>query len=297
MLNPNPILRKLGFSDHERVAIIHVDDVGMCHASIEAFKELDAFGLISCGAVMVPCPWFLRAAEYARTHPQADLGVHLTLTSEWSQYRWGPISTCDVQTGLLDDEGYFHHRSQPVQQMADPTAVQRELEAQVAKAEAAGIIPTHIDTHMGSVAHMKFMQGYVQLGLTKHVPAMLFRMDEAGWRATGLDAETAVLAAKMMAQLEESGVPLLDHLGGLPLDPSENRLEQAKKAFADLKPGVTHFIIHAAMDTPELRAITPDWRMRVADFETFQSEELRHEISGLGVQVIGYRKIKELIQP
>jgi chitin disaccharide deacetylase len=102
---PNPVLKKLGCSNADRLVIIHVDDVGMCQASIAAFEELWQAGIISCGAVMVPCPWFPQAAAYARNNPQADLGVHATLTSEWQTYRWGPVSTRAPASGLMDAEG------------------------------------------------------------------------------------------------------------------------------------------------------------------------------------------------
>ena len=103
-MQPNPILKKLGFSEDDRVVIIHTDDIGMCQASVEAFADMVDFGLISSGAVMMPCPWALAAAKYARLNPQADLGIHLTLTSEWELYRWGPLSTRSQATGLLDPE-------------------------------------------------------------------------------------------------------------------------------------------------------------------------------------------------
>ena len=113
-MQSNPVLKKLGFSNDDRVAIIHTDDIGMCQASVDAFADMVDYGLISSGAVMVPCPWFLEAAAYSTAHPQADLGVHLTLTSEWETYRWGPISTRDPASGLLDEQGFFHKSSQVV---------------------------------------------------------------------------------------------------------------------------------------------------------------------------------------
>ena len=111
-MQPNPVLKKLGFSNDDRVIIIHTDDIGMCQASVDAFADLVDFGLISSGAVMVPCPWFLEAAKFAVAHPEADLGAHMTLTSEWETYRWGPVSTRDPETGLMDEEGFFHKRSE-----------------------------------------------------------------------------------------------------------------------------------------------------------------------------------------
>jgi hypothetical protein len=292
---PNPVLKKLGFSDQDRVAIIHVDDVGMCQASVAAFEQLWQFGLITCGAVMVPCPWFPLAAAFARAHPQADLGVHATLTSEWAAYRWGPVSTRDPATGLLDEEGFFPHRSAQVQASARPEAAARELEAQVQRALRFGLQPTHLDTHMGSVAHPKFMNAYLGLGQKYRLPLMVFRIDAAGWQAAGLDAETAAGAAAAAQELEATGFPLLDAMTSLPLDRPGQRLEQAQAAFAALRPGVTHFIIHAALDTPELRAITPDWLCRIQDYETFLCDDLRQFIREQGIHVIGYRDLQRLI--
>jgi len=294
-LSPNPVLKKLGLVDTDRVAIIHTDDIGMCQASVGAFSDLNEVGIISSGAVMVPCPWFLHAAKYAAAHPQADLGVHLTLTSEWETYRWGPISTRDLASGLLDEQGYFYHRSEGAQEHGDPAAVEIELDAQVARAIKEGILPTHVDTHMGSVAHPKFMAGYVQLALKYHLSPMIFRLNEAGWMAAGLDAETAKMAAGLIQHLEGMGVPLLDSLGGMPLDTDEDRLERTKKMLSDLTPGITHFIIHPSKDTPELRAITPDWRCRVADYNDFMNDELQKHIKEIGLHVIGYRALKDLM--
>lgn len=294
-MQPNPILRRLGFDDNDRLAIIHTDDIGMCQASVDAFAELWDFGLISSGAVMVPCPWFLKAAEYARAHPDVDLGVHLTLTSEWKSYRWGPVSTRDPRSGMIDPEGFFYPTTAEAREHGDPDFVQAEMAAQVQRAIAMGMQPTHIDTHMGTVAHPKFIRGYVRVALQYRLPPMIFRMDEAGWMAAGLDAQTAAMAVAVTRQLEEIGVPLLDHLLGLDLGQPDNRLETAKAAFASLQPGITHFIIHPSVDTPELRSITPDWRARVMDYQTFLSEELHEYIQATGVKVIGYRQLQNLM--
>ncbi|MCL4561471.1 MAG: hypothetical protein M1281_12760, partial [Chloroflexi bacterium] len=127
------------------------------------------------------------------------------------------------------------------------------------------------------------------------LPLMVFRMDEAGWLATGLDAETAAMATQMVATLESMGVPLLDHIMALSLEEHENRLEHARQTLSALDPGVTHFVIHPSKDTPELREITPDWRCRVADYQAFTSPEMRNIIRDLGIQTIGYRALQELM--
>jgi predicted glycoside hydrolase/deacetylase ChbG (UPF0249 family) len=295
-MDPNPVLRKLGFADDDRVVIIHTDDIGMCQATVSAFADLVDFGLVSSGAVMVPCPWFLQVAAYCRQHPLVDLGVHLTLTSEWDGYRWGPISTRDPASGLMDEGGYFHHRSEQVQKHGDAAAVQLELQMQVDRAVAAGIDVTHVDTHMGAVAQVEFIPAYVQLAIQHRLPMMILRLDEVGWREMGLDQETAAFATQLVRQLEAQGLPLLDHLVGLPLDRPEDRGARAMEGCDELPPGLTHFIIHPARDTPELRAIAPDWQSRVADYEAFTSRELRGAVRNSGVQVIGYRALRELMR-
>lgn len=297
-MQPNPVLKKLGFSENERVAIIHVDDVGMCQASIAAFSDLWEFGLITCGAVMVPCPWSLEAAKFAQAHPEVDLGVHLTLNSEWETYRWGPVSTRDPASGLLDEQGFLHRRSAAVQEAADPVAVQNELQAQITFARAAGIQPSHADTHMGTVVHPKFIQSYLQTAIQNGLPPMMLRKDEAGFRqmTEGLDEETIAIGVRLVAMLEDLGIPLLDNIHGMPLDSDPAlRFEHTKAAFDSLQPGITHFIIHASKDTPELRAITPDWACRNADYQTFLREDLRVYIRQQGIQTLGYRALQSLM--
>jgi predicted glycoside hydrolase/deacetylase ChbG (UPF0249 family) len=295
-MSTNPALKKLGFTPNDRVVIIHTDDIGMCQASVSAFAELWEAGMISSGATMVPCSWFPHAAAYCRAHPDADMGIHITLTSEWDAYRWRPISTRDPASGLLDGEGYFPRNNGPVHAHADPAAAQREMQAQVERAMAAGVAPTHIDTHMGTVAHPKFMPAYAQLAFTYHLPVFTLRLSEEQWRTMGLDAEAAQSAVRTVEELEASGLPLIDHGSGMPLDIKEDHFEVAKRAFAALPAGITHFVLHPSHDTPELRAIAPDWRGRVANLQTFLREDLQTYLKQIGVHVIGYRALKELMQ-
>lgn len=297
-MQPNPVLKKLGFSNDDRVIIIHTDDIGMCQASVDAFVDMVDYGLISSGAVMVPCPWFLEAAAFASKHPDVDLGVHLTLTSEWDTYRWGPISTRDPESGLMDEQGYFHRTSEAVWEHANPEAAVAELNAQVSRALAEGIPVTHIDTHMGSIAHPQIIPGYVQLAMKYGLPAMIPR-SAADDLIMGQfsDGDSAEMVLEMIHSLEEMGIPLVDDLSGLELKDATDRFEQAKQALDALKPGVTHFIIHPSKDTPELRQITDSWDCRVADYETFTSDKTRDFIKNKGIQVIGYRALKTLMPP
>jgi predicted glycoside hydrolase/deacetylase ChbG (UPF0249 family) len=296
-MNLNPLLMQLGFDKNDRVVIIHADDVGMCQATIPAFAELIELGSISSGAVMVPCPWFLQVAAYYRQQPKADVGVHLTLTSEWSTYRWGPLSTHDPASGLIDEGGYFHHRAHQVHEHGSPQAVQTELKAQLTRALNAGIEVTHIDTHMGALAHPKFLPIYIRLGQLYNLPAVIPADGESDWQVLGLDAQTASIAAGYVREYGNDHTLLqIDHFTGLRLDHPQERFAQAKSAFDSLLPGLTHFVIHPAQDTPELRAATPStWECRVGDYEVFRSEQLLAHIKDLGIKIIGYKPLQQII--
>ena len=163
-MHNNALLRKLGFDAQDRVVIIHADDIGMCQATLSAFADLVDVGLVSSGSVMVPCPWFPEAATWCRNHPAVDVGVHLTLTCEWNGYRWGPLSTRDPASGLLDEEGHFHRRRQSLWQQASPHAVRVEMQAQVERARKAGLDLTHLDCHMFAAMEERFMPHYIRLG-------------------------------------------------------------------------------------------------------------------------------------
>ena len=292
----NPVLKRLGFSNTDRLVIIHADDIGMCQASIAAFAQLWEYGTVSSGAVMMPCSWAPAAAEFCRTHPGVDMGVHATLTSEWNTYRWGPLSTRDPDSGLLDEDGFFHRSTQETQANANPEAVLIELQTQIARALAWSIDVTHLDTHMGAVAHPKFFPAYYQAAVQHNIAVMIPRGEAAVYQEMRLDAETAAGFAALTSQLEEQGLPLVDAILSLPLDKPEGQIDLAKKLLGDLPTGLTHFIIHPCIDSPELRAITPDWKSRVANYETFMSREIKEFLKNSDIQVTGYRALRNLIR-
>ncbi len=292
----NPLLRKLGLSDNDRVVIFHADDIGMCHSSLAAYQDLVEFGLISSAATMVPCAWFPATAVFCRENQSTrpiDMGVHATLTCEWSHYRWGPISAPVADAGLRDADGYFYQDCESVQANAQVDAVVKELTMQVERALSAGIDVTHIDSHMGCVFHPKFLPAYVQLAQTYQIPAFLLRPDVNDEFIHDEEREFMETVFAQLQALEETGFPVLDKLAMMPLDHHENRLEDAKRLLGELPAGVHYFLLHPSIDTPELRAITPDWQARVGDYKLFMSDAWRQEVESSGVKVVGWRVIRD----
>ncbi|MEN9934184.1 MAG: hypothetical protein RLZZ387_763 [Chloroflexota bacterium] len=292
----NPILKKLGFGPQDRVAIVHADDIGAHQASIPAIDDLLHAGLVSSCAVMVPCAWFPAAAAWARANPSADVGLHATLTAEYSAYRWGPISTRDVTSGMLDAEGYFHRTTPEAVRAGDPEAVAAEQLAQMERALAAGIDVTHIDSHMGVSFAAALLPGYLDAARAARVPAFMPRMSASALLMRDMDPGQADRMLALQREMEEGGMPLVDHIGFMPLDRHEERVAEAKAMFDALPVGLSYCILHPALSTPEMQALTPDWRARAADHAAFCSAELREHVRATGVQVIGWRAVREALR-
>jgi hypothetical protein len=293
----NPVLDRLGLSGNARVVVFHADDIGMCQSTVTAYADLLAYGMLPAAAVMVPCPWFPAMGALARVqagHARLDLGVHLTHTSEWQAYRWRPISIVDPASGLLDEEGYFHRLAAPFQQSAETEAVTQEMRAQVERALAAGIDITHIDSHMLALFHPRFLPAYLELANAYQVPALMFRAAAAEALASRYRIGAGFV--DFVASLEDRGFPLFDHLHVMSLAEPEGRLEAAVRALEELPPGLSYFVIHPAEDTPELRAIAPDWRCRVADLALFSNPAWQKAVAAAGVHVVGFRVIRDLMR-
>src|SRR6266498_1949170 len=121
------LVERLGYPADAKLLIVHADDLGLAHsvnaAAIKAFES----GLVTAGSIMVPCPWLPEIAAYARSHPQADLGLHLTLTSEWTSFRWGPVLPKNRVSSLLDRHDYFHLTEAEAASHADVKEVETEV--------------------------------------------------------------------------------------------------------------------------------------------------------------------------
>lgn len=291
----NPFLQALGFAEDDKVVIVHADDVGMCQASVTAFTELYELGRLNSGSVMAPCAWLPAIAHYCRQFPQTDLGLHLTFTSEWEHYRWRPLSTNLQESGLIDKQGYFFSTTAAVQARAIPEFIRAEVFAQFAHAEALGIDVSHIDMHMGAMLHPNFLPAYFALGQTKKIPMLALNMSEKAlekWNNPSLASSIRT----SLVQLKENNFPVFDGLYQTDLSKPESRQAEIEQMFAELKPGLHHFILHPSHDTPELRALTPDWAGRCADYNVLLSGEFPNLLQRYGIRTIGFRALRDVIQ-
>ena len=275
----------LGYPDDARLLIINADDFGMCHAENVATIDGLESGAYRCATVMVPCPWFNEVVAFARRVPGADLGVHLTQTSEWQSYKWGPVAGAGAVPSLVDGQGSFYDDVPAVYAHARLDEVERETRAQIERALAAGIDVTHLDSHMGTLQlDVNYHDLYVRIAADYRLP---IRMANRKWmRAIGM--------GHIVGLADRLGVLSPDHLWiGGPGPPADTERHWTA-LFQRLKPGVNELYVHAGVDVPEGHAITAAWAQRVADHRFFTAPSTSGVLAGHHVTLIGYREVRDL---
>jgi len=260
---------RLGKRPDSRFLIIHADDLGMAHSvNLATFEALEK-GWVTSASLLVPCPWFPEAAQWARAHPGADLGVHLALNSEWRSLRWGPISGGRVVPSLVDADGYLPLEKAAVVQRAKPAQVEIELRAQIDRARAAGVRLSHLDSHMGTLLGSPALSDvYRRLGEMYTLPCLLERVDQVAAQQYGAGPAP-----------HHAGV--VDGVIWMPPGVAPAAWRRAYEAMlAPLPSGVYQLIVHLAHDGDEMRGATFDhldwgagWRQW--DFDLVRSPEFR----------------------
>lgn len=276
----------------DRYVIIHADDAGMSHSVNRATVEAMEKGIVSSASIMVPCPWFKEIAAYAKTHPGKDFGIHLTLNSEWENYRWGPVAGKERVPSLCDKEGYLWGAVPEVARSAKAEEVATELRAQVQRAIDFGVPVTHLDTHMGAVvSRPDLLEVYVKLGVEFDVPVFFLR--DPGREIP--DERIRARGQELIRALESRQLPVLDHMNQLYTNGSfEEKKAQYLKAIADSPPGVHYLILHCGFDDHELQAITTSNQLRDVDRQVFTDPDFIAAVKATGVEVITWKQAREL---
>jgi predicted glycoside hydrolase/deacetylase ChbG (UPF0249 family) len=295
-LNKTALIEKLGFETTDKVVIFHIDDVGFSHSSNLATFECLDFGVASCGSVIVPAPWFLEAASICKKQPSYDMGVHLSLTCEYDFYRWRALSSVDPKTGLLDSERSLWRTAEEAVANVNPQAAEIEMRTQVQTALDSGIDVTHIDTHMGTVMDPKFLPSYLKLAREFKVAAFLPRVSREDLENNGF-GHLADVFLKMFDKLEENNTPILDYMIIDTMGESPNKTDYYCKRFSEIKPGITHFLFHAAKMSTELNAIVPETaKWRDLDYQAFLDPKVKECVEKHNLKIIGYRDIRDIIR-
>jgi predicted glycoside hydrolase/deacetylase ChbG (UPF0249 family) len=298
---------KLGFPKGKKVIILHVDDVGMSYESNAGMMNALDKGIANSASVMMPCGWVPQFFDYLKKKPDTDAGIHLALTSEWDNYRWGPLVGCKNAPGLCDSQGALWHSVAQVVEHASADEVEAEIRAQLARYRAFGMEPTHLDSHMGTLFDPKFIMRYAKVGMDQHIP-ILFPGGHATliFKASSVPAPMRQLAHQVGQQLWESGLPVFDDIDGtsygwnLPVGTpvTDANLQQYKtRKYIELlnsaKPGLTYIIMHCTASTPTFDQISTSGQSRKGDMLAMMDPSLKAFIEKEGIIVTNWKELLE----
>jgi predicted glycoside hydrolase/deacetylase ChbG (UPF0249 family) len=283
----------LGYPDDARLLIVHEDDVGMNHGANRAFFELSRDGFLTCGSVMVPCPWFREVAEEAAADRALDLGVHLTLTSEWPHYRWAPISTVSRASGLVDPDGYMWRNCLDLRAHVVPEAAEAEMRAQIERALQAGIDATHLDTHMGAALVPELAAIYLRLGREYRLPTLLPRRFES---YAGVLRLGDLRGFDYAGLREGQDLPDVDEFRMTPGVPSDEAEEAYTRLVATVEPGVTYLALHCNAPGEIETIVPPRSHWRTDEYRLFAGDGFKRLAAEHGIVTIGTRALRDRLR-
>ena len=285
---------KLGFEKGKKVLILHADDAGMCNEANEAIAAYLENGNIQSTAAMAPCPAFKNMIAWANAHPQNDIGIHLTLTSEWKTYRWPSVADTALVPGLIDPEGKLWHDVPDVIQHATAKEVETEVRAQIEKAKELGWNPTHIDTHMGTLyGSPEYVEVFLKVAQEYNIPANVIDISDEEvlqiFRNSGYPLTDEVV--EMVAGYK---LPKLDFFTSVPEGKTyEEKRENFFNLVRSLGPGLTEIIFHPSFESDNLKTITGSWQQRVWEAQLFTDPVVKQFFSDQGVVFTNWIEIME----
>ncbi|HWT88686.1 MAG TPA: polysaccharide deacetylase family protein [Candidatus Angelobacter sp.] len=282
------VAERLGYPADTKLLIIHADDLAIAHSEDAASLEALDKGYVTSASIIVPGPWLTEVADYAKAHPDADLGLHLALTSEWKTFRWGSVESKDKVPSLLDPTGALWPLTEDVRKKAKPGEVEREYRAQVQQALAVGIHPTHLDTHMGSaLATPEIVAVYVKIAHEFHLPILAPRIPGDPLKLSALLSEKDVMVDSVT-------------IAG-PSVSADKWKDFYLDAIKNMKPGLNEIIVHLGHDDAEMQAVMVDhpdygsaWRQR--DFDVVSSPEFKKALQDNHIVLIKWKDLQKLVQ-
>lgn len=298
---------KLGYPKGSKVLILHVDDAGMSWDSNQgAIRALEK-GVATSVSVMMPCPWVPGFVNYLKEHPNVDAGLHLTLTSEWRDYRWAPLSGKPAVPGLVDSEGAMWNSVAGVARHASADEIEIEIRAQLDRARTMGFEPTHLDSHMGTLfATSDFLSRYVKIGVENKIPVMIPGGHNTQIMAQTKSSEQTLIQMQSLGNmLWSAGLPVLDDLHNVSYDwnyPTDKNLTDLqlqkfatakyKETIKALKPGLTMVIMHCTAPTEVFKHISDSGRIRKGDLLAMLDPDFKKFLQDQKIILTTWREVK-----
>jgi len=295
---PKNVAEKLGYPADARLLVIQAEDLGLAHSVDKASFEALEKGWVTTGGFLVPVPWFPEVARWARNHPAADLGIQLDLNSDWSSFRWRPVSNIANGLGITDQNGYMLPSDQYVAVHGDHAAIDGEVRAQLEMAKEAGVSISHLDKHMNTmILTPPLAQIYCKLGQESGIPVMIANQ-YIRMRGTATQKPDIYNFAGIEVDLKD--FPVDQVLEMKPGYTQKDWLSAYEKTLEALPAGVYLLSVHLGYNDEELQAMTwdhPDWgaQWRQNDYDVISSPEFQKFLKDKGFILVGWKELKKAI--
>ena len=307
----NNIAERLGYESDAKLLIIHGDDIGVSHSVNIASFDGYLNNVINSGSAMIPSPWIKEVAVFHKKYPEYDLGLHLTLTAEWKNYKWRGVSSSNEIRSLINNENEFFDNTSDVNINADPEEVRKELQAQINFARLIGINPTHIDTHMGALAVNKYLwRVYIEIGHKNKLVPMVTKSRGLNLFDEEFPMPEYIVPVNDIYMLypgadrtfieNSTGVDIANTLIVNDIYKYDDWFNLYSSKIESLSPGLNVFLLHLGYDNEELRAVTIDhpeygslWRQ--LDFDVFNSEEIKKVLKDNDVKLVTWGEIRNVV--
>ena len=307
----NNIAERLGYESDAKLLIIHGDDIGVSHSVNIASFDGYLNNVINSGSAMIPSPWIKEVAVFHKKYPEYDLGLHLTLTAEWKNYKWRGVSSSNETRSLINNENEFFDNTSDVNINADPEEVRKELQAQINFARLIGINPTHIDTHMGALAVNKYLwRVYIEIGHKNKLVPMVTKSRGLNLFDEEFPMPEYIVPVNDIYMLypgadrtfieNSTGVDIANTLIVNDIYKYDDWFNLYSSKIESLSPGLNVFLLHLGYDNEELRAVTIDhpeygslWRQ--LDFDVFNSEEIKKVLKDNDVKLVTWGEIRNVV--
>lgn len=282
------LAEQLGYEKNTKLLIIHADDIGVSHSVNKASFQAFHSGAISSGSIMMPCPWVLEVAAFAKENPQYDLGLHLTITAEWDQYKWDGVASSNTIASLLNENKHFYDNTAAVRKYAKAEEIRKEIQAQIDYARQLGIEPTHLDSHMGALSvRPDIAKVYIETGQKNKIPVFLPKVLKPLLAGEAIDASNLTWVDRYYM------------LDGTALD-TTRWPDFYYDVVRDLKPGLNVLLVHLGFDNEELQGVTVNhpafgatWRE--LDLKVLENVAFKNLLKTEKIQLIQWRDIQDVM--
>jgi len=286
----------------KRYLIINADDFGVCQQTNEAIAQAFSEGsIVTSTTIMTPCQYAADAVEHVKNNPKIKMGLHITTTAEWAQ-KWGPVAPVEQVPSLVDENGHFYATSQDFARHAKADELIIEMEAQYQFLASRGVLPTHADSHMGSVygiAGPSFMKETLEFCARHKLPfRFMGNIENVRWMIGDRDDGTWEMYRQALDYARQLGVGLIDSLFSCPsrfsdLTGYEDMKEKYFQVISQLPEGISEIFMHPSLahspiPTQGNGPAEQSWPQRVWEHQLLLDDDFKRHIEREGVVLVSY---------